>query len=812
MKAHLSRFSKALVILAALFGGSVLMLTASIYLYLSPELPSADTLRNVRLQTPLRVYTQDHRLIAEFGEARRNPLAFNEIPPAFIHAILAAEDDSFYKHSGVDIPGLLRATAELVLTGSIQSGGSTITMQVARNFFLTAEQSFIRKFNEILLAFRIEDELTKDEILTLYANKIFLGNRAYGVEAAARVYYGVTVAELELHQLAMIAGLPKAPSSSNPLSNLKKATERRDWILGRMLKLGYIDEKTYKKAVKIPDNAGYHSPVTEIDAPYAAEMARQEAISRWGLKAYDEGYVVITTLDSKLQTKANEAMRHGLASYDWRHGYRGPEQRLAAPDSWATTLQQVNAIDDLAPAIVTGVKPETALLLLKDGSSAELALKHNKFRLYISEDSMSGQVANLTEVFNPGVLIRVKLDKKGRWTLSQIPAIQGALVAIDPHNGAIRSLVGGYSFSTSNFNRATQAIRQPGSNFKPFIYTIALEKGMSPATLINDAPVVFHDAQLEKVWRPENDTGKFYGPTPLRKALYLSRNVVSIRVLRQIGVKNAINGMGRFGFDESTLPHNLSLALGTLGTTPLTVAQAYTVFANGGYKVDAYLVDLVETLDKEPIYKASPATACPSCGKQQAAAAPTDEAESLQELLTEVIPASATESVPENPAKRIVDERVIYMMDSILKDVILKGTGRKALALNRKDIGGKTGTTNGPRDAWFSGYSPHMVTSVWVGFDENLLMGRNEYGGSSALPIWMDFMAEALKDKPEIMPSQPPGPVTVKVDANTGRRTNPGAPGVFEYFLKENSPTAPSNSSYGTSSSGSGAAIPEDLF
>lgn len=807
MKAHFSKIGKVLAVLGIFFIGSVLLLTASAYLYLSPKLPSAETLRSVKLQTPLRVYTRDQRLIAEFGEYRRNPVTFEQIPKDFINAILAAEDDRFYEHSGVDIQSLMRAASELILTGHIQSGGSTITMQLARNFFLSTEQSFIRKFNEILLALRIEDDLSKEEILTLYANKIYLGNRAYGIEAAARVYYGTSIDKLSLDQLAMIAGLPKAPSAFNPLANRQRATERRDWILNRMHKLDFITREQLDTAINTEDNASYHNPRSEVEASYVAEMARQRVIDRFGLDAYTEGYLVTTTVDSHLQTKANAAVRAGLDAYDQRHGYRGPESHVADTKTWTAALRDAKNIGSLLPAIVTRVDKDAAHLLLAQGENALLNLKENGgIRNYIDENTRSETVKDFTSLFKPGDLIRIRRHKDGHWQLAQVPKIQSALISIDPENGAIRALVGGYDFDFSHFNRADQAIRQPGSSFKPFIYTRALEKGMTAATLINDAPVVFHDPQLEKVWRPENDSGKFYGPTPLRKALYLSRNLVSIRILRQIGVNYAIKGMGRFGFDESALPKNLSLALGTQGTTPLSMAQGYTVFANGGYKVESYLVEKVETLDGQIIYQANPATVCRECEEnpppEGAIGDIHEEASSLQELFAEGSAEDSPGHLPEpmKKAERIVDARIAFIMDSILRDVITKGTGRKALALNRSDIGGKTGTTNGPRDAWFSGYSPHLATTVWVGFDENLMLGRNEYGGSSALPIWIDFMAEALKGKPEIHRPQPPGLVTKRIGS-----------GAYEYFLSEqNVPGRPARQQ--EEEEETGAPLPEELF
>lgn len=815
MKAHFLTFGKFLLYLASFFLGSVLLLTASVYLYLSPKLPSPEALRSVKLQTPLRIYSADHKLMAEFGEKRRNPVEHDQIPAHFINAILAAEDDNFYNHSGVDISGLMRAAAELVMTGHIQSGGSTITMQLARNFFLSTEQSFIRKFNEILLALRIEDDLSKEEILTLYANKIYLGNRAYGIGAAAQVYYGTTIDALRLDQLAMIAGLPKAPSAYNPLANRIRATERRNWILKRMEKLDYISEEELAQALATEDDASYHSPRAEFYAPYAAEMARQKIINSWGLDAYTEGYVVTTTIDSRLQQAATTAVQEGLKDYDWRHGYRGPERHIAQPEDWISQLRQSSTIGGLVPAIIQEVKAESLTVLLESEETLTLPLENNRLRTFIDEDRRGPAIKAFTELFKPGDLVRLQSDEKGEWQIRQIPKVQAALASLDPENGAIKAIVGGYSFELSNFNRADQAMRQPGSNFKPFIYTRALEKGMNGATLINDAPIVFRDPYLEKVWRPENDTGKFYGPTPLRTALYKSRNVVSIRVLRRIGIDYAIRGMGRFGFDESELPKNLSLALGTLAATPLSVAQGYTVFANGGYKVEAHMISEVKSLEGDIIYQANPATVCRTCGDKASNDEPAktniselDEAGSLEELFGEE---SAESLTPESPAKEILDPRIAYIMDSILKDVIKKGTGRKALALKRGDIGGKTGTTNGPRDAWFSGYSPHLTTSVWVGFDENLLLGRREYGGSAALPIWMDYMAAALKGKPEIHRPPPPGLVTIRINPYTGKRVQQGDPnGIYEYFLEENLDRIPASDPIYKDESQ--APAPEDLF
>lgn len=785
MKSYFSGFCKHLLLLSTFFVGAGLLVSASFYLYLSPRLPSPETLRTVKLQTPLRVYSSDGLLISEFGEKRRTPLGYDEIPRDFINAILAAEDDRFFEHNGVDITGLMRAAKELVTTREIQSGGSTITMQLARNFFLSTEQSFIRKFNEILLALRIEDELRKEEILTLYANLIYLGSRAYGLEAAAQVYYGKSASELSLDQLALIAGLPKAPSAFNPLVNPSRAMTRRDWILRRMHHLGHIDDHQLEQALAAPMNASNHGPSRELEASYVAEMARQEAIERFGLDAYTEGYRVFTTIDSKTQRSANEAVRTGLEAYDERHGYRGPAAHHADSASWAEILTRTQPSGPLSPAIVTAVSRESAELLLRFGETGQLHLEgHPPIRRYIHVNARSAPVEDLSTLFKPGDQIWVRRGEAGTWQLAQIPQAQAALVAIDPSNGAIRALVGGFDFNQSNFNRATQAQRQPGSNFKPFIYAKALESGMTPATLINDAPIVFRDPHLERVWRPENDSGRFYGPTPLRKALYLSRNLVSIRILRQVGIQPTIASMARFGFDPTTLPDNLSLALGTQNTTPLALATGYTVFANGGYRIHPHIIDRIETEPGEVLYRTDAPRVCPACETQTAKTEPQEEARSLEELFA--APTEAESEPVVTAAERVMDARVAYIMDSILKDAIRLGTGRRALALNRKDIAGKTGTTNGPRDVWFSGYSPHLVATVWMGFDENLVLGRNEYGSTAALPIWIDFMKVALEGKPEILPSQPPGLITARIDPDSGQRVGPGHPGaVFEYFLDE---------------------------
>ena len=808
------------VLRLTLFGFfGALWLLAGVYLYLSPNLPDVATLRDVKLQTPMRVYTHDGKLIGQFGEQKRSPLSFEEIPPQFIQALLAAEDASFFRHSGIDVGGLLRAVSELVLTGEKGSGGSTLTMQVARNYFLSLERTFMRKFNEILLAIEIERALDKEEIFELYFNRVFLGHRAYGFEAASQVYYGKPIAELNLAEYAMLAGIPKAPSRNNPISGPEAGMQRRDWILGRMRDLGYIDQAQYSSALQTPNSAAVHGESLSFSAHYAAELVRQQMLDRYGMAAYNDGYQVYTTIDSKLQQVARRAVINGLLAYDDRHGYRGPERSLPPPDNgadpreqWLEVLSQTQVIADLLPAVVTEVDTtdNQVSILLADGSESYVAWDNGIFRAspYLSESAVGRRPQSVEEVLAVGDLIRVSSNDEGEWVLTQVPAAQAALVSLNPDDGAIISIVGGMGFELSKFNRATQAQRQPGSNFKPFLYAAALESGFTAASLINDAPVVLEDSSLEGMWRPENDEGKFYGPTRLRWALTKSRNLVSIRLLQQLGVDRLLEYLARFGFDTASFPRDLSLALGTHVMSVLDVAAAYAVLANGGYRVEPYLIARVDNLDGETVFQARPLTVCRDCDQLSAPPDPAAEL-SMEEILANKSPAAA--QLP--PAPRIMEPRVAFIIDSILKDVITRGTGRRALVLERSDIAGKTGTTNGPMDAWFSGYNPELVTSTWVGFDNYTPLGRREFGGTAALPIWIEFMREALQDRPEINRPVPPGIVNVKIDPDTGQlATAEQRNAIFEYFLEETVPGQGSgDSGAGNQGQGTGELL-KDIF
>jgi penicillin-binding protein 1A len=792
-----TRYLRIFIGLSILACCGTLMVFATAFLYISPKLPSVEALKDTQLQTPLRIYSADGKLLGEFGEKRRSPISIQEVPELFIDAFLAAEDDHFYSHHGVDVSGLLRAASQLVTSGSIQSGGSTITMQVAKNYFLSQERTFTRKFTEIFLAIEIERALSKGDILELYLNKIFLGNHAYGIEAAAQVYYGKSLKELNLAQMAMIAGLPKAPSAYNPVANPSRAKVRRNWILRRMLSLGYISDADYENAMLEPISAKAYGTQLDVDAPYVSEMVRLDMLARFGQSAYEDGYTVITTVKANLQKTANKALLDGVIEYDTRHGYRGAERHWTLPNDidqenrrdLSQKLEEIGNIGPWYPALVLDVKEQSASILLPGELQANLEWEHGlaKTVRYISEDRVSYAAETASELIKAGDVIRVKMsDTTPRhWELSQLPKVQSALVSLDADSGAILSLVGGYNYQKSAFNRVTQAERQPGSNFKPFIYTAALDNGFTPATIINDAPIVFDSDAQGNTWRPSNDNGRFNGPMRLRQALYLSRNLVSIRVLRDLGIGKAIRYVGRFGFDPSKLPHDLSLALGSHSLTPLDVVTGYAVFANGGYKVSPYVIDRIIDRDGNTVYRADPEIVCRHCDDEDDKGLENIEADTLDDIIS-----GDDGALQPRYAKRVLDEEVAFLIDSILKDVITRGTGRKALVLQRGDAAGKTGTTNGPTDAWFSGYSGGIVTSTWAGFDQNLNLGRREYGGSVALPIWIDYMREALKDHPERYLKQPDSIISVRIDPDTGTLAHPGqANAIFEYFRTDNAPS-----------------------
>lgn len=759
------------------------------YLVVAPELPDVETLRDVQLQVPLRVYTEDGRLISVFGEKRRIPVAIDDIPEQLKNAFIAGEDARFYDHPGVDYQGITRAVWTLATTGEKTVGGSTITQMLARNFFLTLEKTYSRKIREIFLAIKIERKFSKDEILELFLNKILLGHRAYGVGAAADVYYGKTLDELTLAQCAMIAALPKAPSRINPITSPARALERRDYVLSRMRELDYIGEAAYLQAQAEPDNAFYHGATTEVSAPYLAEMVRRSTVAKLGEKAYTGGYVVRTTINSRLQTAANEAVKAGLEEYDRRHGYRGPEAQVAldenfGPGDWAEALSPFRPLAGLVPGLVTVAEEGLALVYLRSGQTIALALEQVAWaKKFISRDRYGLPPETVSDVLQAGDVIRVRLHNDGTWRLGQLPDAEASLVSLDPDGGAIIALVGGYEFSRSKFNRITQSRRQPGSSFKPFLYSAALERGFTTASIINDAPIVFEDAELERTWKPQNFSEKFFGPTRLREAMVNSRNLVSIRLLRDIGIGFAREYISAFGFDPGVLPSNLSMALGSADLPPLSMARGYATFANGGFLIDPYFVAEITDAEGAPVFMANPPQVCADCEHATKAqdellttnrrdepeyrplliGAGDDEAEAAQGPGAEL-----SWSVEPRYAPRVISPQNAFLVRSMMMDVIRRGTGRKALELGRADLAGKTGTTNEQRDAWFSGYNDQVVTTVWVGFDNHDPLGRAEVGGRAALPIWIQFMATALEGMPDNPPVLPPGLVQARINPDTG--------------------------------------------
>jgi penicillin-binding protein 1A len=804
--AKLVRFFLATVF--ALLTVSLVAVVAA-YFYIEPQLPPIEQLKEVQLQVPLRVFSSEGELIAEFGEQHRTPIRYEDLPPLVINAILATEDDRFFEHPGVDYQGLLRAAMQLIRTGEKRQGGSTITMQVARNFFLSSEKTYLRKLTEIFLALKIEAHLSKQEILELYLNKIYFGHRAYGIGAAAQVYYGATIDELTVPQIAMIAGLPKAPSANNPVSNPERALERRNYVLGRMYVLGVIDAEQYRVALQEPDTAYLHKAAVSVEAPYLAEMVRANMVERFGEDAYVAGYRVFTTLTSERQDAANAALRSGLLAYDRRHGYRGIIRHTkldseAADDQMKNLLADVDAVGGLLPALVMKVEEKSASIYVATYGLARLDWDGLSWaRSYRSVNGRGPELDSAGDLLQAGDIIYVEGPADGGWRLAEPPQVSGALVSVNPRDGAIVALVGGFDFYSSKFNRAVQAQRQPGSSFKPFIYSAALAKGYTVASLFNDAPVVFNDPSLETTWRPENYSGKFYGPTRMREALTHSRNLVSIRLLQAIGPAYAAEYVRRFGFIPDQIPRELSLALGSGTATPLEMARAFSVWANGGFYVEPYFIREIRDANDNILFKANPALACLECEQARVAdplspevAPTTSQSRPPNELNDAGSEASETAPVL---AKRVVDATNVYLMTSMMQDVIKRGTARRAMELGRKDLAGKTGTTNDQRDAWFCGYNTALVTTVWVGFDRVQPLGNGETGGRAALPIWIDYMREALKDVPEAVLPQPSGLVTVRIDPKTGLRLPSGqGGGMFEVFSPDHVPEQYSESA-GTS-------------
>jgi len=810
---RLLRYLLILGVLGVVFGCAAI---AVAYWLIAPRLPAVESLKDVRLQVPLRVYTADNRLIATFGETRRIPVKIDKIPAQLKNAFIAAEDSRFYEHPGFDWQGVIRAGLHVVFTGGEKTqGASTITQQVARNFFLSSEKSYTRKLSELFLARRIEQALSKDEILELYLNKIFLGNRAYGVAAAAEFYYGKTLDQLTLAESAMLASLPKFPSTGNPLNNRARAVERsNNYVLQRMLENKFITADQFKEASAEPDLSYAHEPPIEVEAPYLAELVRRDVLERLGNDALTDGFTVHTTLVARAQDAADQALRDDLVSYDQRHGYRGPEAHveLTIPVKTADLDHKLDAyhpVVGLVPGIVTEAEEKSALVYLDDGQSVPLDLSAVSWaQAYKDESHRGGPVKHIDALLKPGDIVRLARNPDGKWKLSQIPVAQGALLALNPEDGAIVAEVGGFSYARSKFNRAVQSNRQPGSSFKPYFYAAAFEHGFTPASIVNDAPIVFADpSKPNGLWTPKNDDDKFEGPMRLREAMVLSKNLVSVRLLDAIGVRYAREYASRFGIPIEQIPDNLSMALGTASVSPLMMARGFAVFANGGFLVDPYFIESIQDRDGKEVYKAHPVVACRRCPerlREDARIAATQTAaeksagEPARTMALSVVasaqaaPANAAAADPGKPllAPRVLDARIAYLVGSLLHDVVRRGTGHDAMVLKRNDLAGKTGSTNDHRDAWFTGYNDSIVASTWVGFDDFSSLGRangvGEFGAQAALPMWIGFMREALKGLPEKPFEMPSGITTARIDPETGQLAASGdAHSMLEVFKVE---------------------------
>lgn len=749
------------------------------YLYIAPSLPKMTTLKKAPLLKPLQVYSADNMLISEYGGKLSVPVDYQQIPKPFISAFLAAEDSSFFEHSGISFKGLGRAVSETITGSSVQTGGSTITMQVAKNYYLSPERTLKRKLTEIFLARKIEQNLSKEEILTLYVNKIFLGKNAYGIAAAAKIYYNKSLDELSIAQMAMISGLPKAPSKYNPVVNPTRALERRNWILGRMLQLGYINQSQYQKAIAEPVNLDMPDRGISNKFPYVGEMVRSELVEKFGQQAIDSGYKVYTTVDSKRQAYAEQSVQEGLEAYDRRHGWRGAE----AHDK---PLNEFGAYANTYPAKVVKVNNTSFEAVMQDGSTVTVPWSGMSWaRPYRNANSVGGAPSRASQIVKVKDIIRLRPnDNKTSWALIQVPKVQGQLIAINPNNGAIEAIVGGYNFYQSKFNRALQGWRQPGSTIKPFVYALALERGMTPYSMVNDSPITIGK------WSPRNSDGRYLGVIPLRRALYLSRNTVSVRLLQTVGIERTRQLFMDFGLQENQIPRNFTIALGTPQVLPIQMATGYATFANGGYRIQPHFIDRIEDAYGKVIYQSNPDYACIACINQKdedpesaEAVTPDDEVfEVTNTTLTsekELAPIKVDESKSQyRQAQRILKSSSAYDMANILRDVIQHGTGRAALKIGRGDIGGKTGTTNDAKDAWFAGFNGKLVTITWVGFDQPTTLGRREYGGVAALPIWTNFMGQALKGTPAAW---------VHFDKNAKAPTNRRTETTGEYVAEDRS-------------------------
>ncbi|MDB6084774.1 MAG: penicillin-binding protein [Gammaproteobacteria bacterium] len=787
-------------ICVALVGVIALVAFANVcaYAYLRPALPDVGSLRDVQLQVPLRVYTRDGRLIAAIGDQRRIPVRYEQLPRKLVQAFLATEDDRFFQHHGVDWQGILRAAVANLKAGGIRQGASTITMQVSRDMFLTPRRDMKRKMSEIYISLLMETEFTKEEIFSLYMNKIFLGQRSYGVAAAAEVYFGKALDQLNIAEMATLAGIPTAPSVVNPVASADAAKVRRAHVLGRMRELNYITQAEYDTANSSPMESRLHGPTIEVDAPYVAEMVRNEMQAKYGDSIYTAGYRVYTTVDSRLEAAATVALRTGLLEYDRRHGWRGATAKVDVPSAASAAsleleLEEFPAIGGLRPAIVQSVEAKSAKVYVKNLGSVTLPWEKLSWaRRELPEEKTDRSPTQASEILSRGDVIYTVGNTRESLQFVQVPEAQSALVSVDPKDGAVVALVGGFDFFQSKFNRVTQARRQPGSGFKPFVYAAAFDKGYTPASVVMDAPIVIDEAGMEQAWRPKEFEGKFFGPVRLRDAMTHSRNLVSVRLMREIGGDYTWHYVQRFGFDKSQLPNDLTMALGTASLSPLQMAAGYAIFANGGYRVTPYYIDRIDDAGGNTLVQAQPAQACFDCGRASDPPPPTavkTSAKPRSTLLDEGEHDGKTLIPAKNLAPQVLRPQVAYLLSDMMADVIKHGTGMGARVLNRDDIAGKTGTTNDQHDAWFNGFNGDLVTTVWTGFDQDRSLGSGEQGAQAALPTWVYFMHEALARAPRHWVPVPDGIVTVRISPETGLLASADNPnGIMEKFIEGNLP------------------------
>lgn len=800
--------------LGAFVSGAVLLVCALV-LYLDPQIPDAESYRKYQYETPLRIFSNDGALIAEFGSRRLNPIALADAPQAYIDALISTEDKRFYRHSGIDWISFANDMVDVTFGSGVKRGASTITMQLPRNIAdLSREQTVVRKLKEMLLALKIEREMTKDEILELYINVVPFGKHSYGLKAASYTYYNRHPRDLNLAQLAMLAGVPKLPEAGNPINGPEWALDRRNLVLRRMLTEQKITQAEFDEASSQPITAQVFHRELDLPSPFPAEIIRQELVGRFGSNIYS-GYVVQTTIRSDHQHAAQEAIRNHLENYDRRYGYRGAEKSIDfGVDDIETAFVDVPTIGDMVPAVVSDVLKNQVRALLQNGQEISIEWEQLRWaRKYLGEAGVGRVPRNAAEIVNLGDVIRIR-ENEGKWELTQVPEVSGAIVAIDPSSGEITAMVGGYNFADNQFNHATQAQRQPGSGFKPFVYSAALDAGRSASSIYLDGPLVFDDEHLETAYRPRNDSGRYRGPITLREALYRSVNLVSIRVLRDIGARTVVDFAQRFGFDSSKMPQNTQLAIGggTMLVTPLEMARAYAVLANGGYKVESHLLNRVFNRNGQVLYEAVFPMVCPDCSGTSVELIPDSIITALQGDEPLMLESGTFErSVPKVEAPRVVEERNVFLMNSMLRDVVKRGTGARAgRELSRSDLAGKTGTTDEATDIWFNGFHPKLAASVWVGFSTVRPLGEREYGSTRPLAIWIDFMKSVLNDYPEEPLSPPEGIVRVLIDAKTGELASPDDPNAFyEYFREEQSPVTLGDSEY---SSADNQLKPEEIF